>query len=352
MVVDDKGNLALIDFGELKGHHAGKGYKHDINSVWQWSSVVLGCTNSEWGSGLPAPKLRIVKNNFLKCMKDKIGADDELVTAMDTALQAAINHDSDQHLRLVYATKFIKQNLPPFKKHFIWSDMDGCLDYDWKKIIGQQSCTAIDGYFKCPQESRPGACYRTSGAWDCWRQGDDFWVGECKDKGYEGACLYENHGKEIKDANEVKSCASLGECSNCKAGSWGACYVKDKSGVPVHNQCFCAATTNSFVVKTLLKHGCETKKINGAEKSYDGLCKLDGFTIPKPGQKLKPIAPVKSVAALSVTQGEKLQCKTRSGAWKGCTVQMVGKARAKVRFDGFSAKFDKWVQLDSGDLKK
>merc|ERR1719265_1609362 len=73
IVVDDKDNVALIDFGEVVGHHAGKGYKHDINSLWQWSSVVLGCSNSEWGL-LPASQLRPRKDNFLECVKTVTGA--------------------------------------------------------------------------------------------------------------------------------------------------------------------------------------------------------------------------------------------------------------------------------------
>jgi len=349
IVVDQDQNVALIDFGELKGHHAGKGYKHDINSVWQWTSVVLSCKKSEWGMQ-PKPQLRVTKKNYLNCIKEEIGGDDEFLKVMDSALEAAMVNDKNQHLTEIFQTKFIQSNLAPYKRLFRWSDMDGCLKWDWKKIIGQETCTDLPGYFKCPQESRPGACYG-GGNWDCWREGDDYWGGECKDKGFKGACVYPDHGKSIKKANEVKSCAAINECDNCKAGSWGACYVKDKTGVPDHLKCFCVAPSNTFVItKSLIKYGCSTKRIQGKNKAYDGLCKLDGFFIPKAGQKPKAAtAQAAPAASLNYKKGDKIKCKTRSGAWKGCQVLAAGKAKARVQFDGYSAKTAKW--LPAADLK-
>merc|ERR1711862_208183 len=101
---------------------------------------------------------------------------------------------------------------------------------------------------KCPQESRPGACYKSNGGnWDCWREGDDKWGSECVEKGFEGACTYPNHGKTITSADQLQTCSALGECSSkCKETDWGACYVKDKSGVPDHKQCLCVPTSNKF----------------------------------------------------------------------------------------------------------
>jgi tRNA A-37 threonylcarbamoyl transferase component Bud32 len=353
IVVDDNNNVALIDFGELKGHHSGKGYKHDINSMWQWSSVILGCTNAEWGLW-PQAKLREVKGNFLKCLDQKIGVDSEFIKVMDVALEAAMMNDADQHLKEVFETKFMQSNLPPFKRLFLWSDMDGCLDWDWKKIINQKNCRDIVGFYKCPQESRPGACYSKRGDWNCWREGDDFWHGECEKKGFEGACVYPDHGKSITKPDEVKSCSSLGECANCPTNTWGACYKQDKTGVPAHLQCLCAPPTNTFLIKkSLLKYGCETKRIQGKEMAYDGLCKLDGFKIIQGDQKIAAVSPTVSKGPkMSVKQGQKLQCKTRSGAWKACTVITAGQARAKIRFDGYDKKFDKWIALDSGEMKQ
>jgi len=344
----------LIDFGELKGHHSDKGYKHDVNSLWQWSAVVTGCpSNAQWGLH-PAPKLRGIKDNYLKCLKKELDIDAEFSEAMDQVLEKALSFDKDQGLELVYKTKFMQNNLPKFKPLFPWSTMEGCLSWNWQSKIDQLDCMKLPGYFQCPQESRPGACYSAKKTWNCWREGDEFWGSECAAKGYEGACLYHDHGKSISKVEEVKSCPSLGTCSNCKSSDWGACYVQDTTGVPPHLQCLCVPPTNKFMIeKSMLKYGCATKQIQGRKQSYDGLCALDSFQIPKPGQNMKNVAVAAPTSAdcVTVTKGQKIQCKNRSGAWKACSVVQTGKSRAKVHFEGFEARFDKWVQLCSGELK-
>jgi len=167
--------------------------------------------------------------------------------------------------------------------------------------------------------------------------------------------LYADHGKEITDAAEVKKCSALGECGNCKAGSWGACYVKDKTGVPAHLQCLCVPTTNKFWIKAFLKQGCPTKQIMGKQKAYDGLCALDSFAIPRAGKSLAPVKAVTSTPAncIKAKKGQKLQCKNRNGAWKVCTAMVVGQGgrRVKVHFEGFAKRFDKYMDLCSGDVR-
>merc|ERR1719510_1175155 len=105
---------------------------------------------------------------------------------MDQVLEQALVYNKDQHLGLVYNTKFMRNNLPKFQRLFPWSAMDGCLKWDWESKIGQKVCMKLPGYFHCPQESRPGACYSAKKAWNCWREGDEFWGSECVEKGYEG----------------------------------------------------------------------------------------------------------------------------------------------------------------------
>merc|ERR1711957_1029670 len=45
IVVDGNGNMALIDFGELKSPDKSwvLGYKRDGNAVWRWAEVLAGC---------------------------------------------------------------------------------------------------------------------------------------------------------------------------------------------------------------------------------------------------------------------------------------------------------------------
>lgn len=314
----------------------------------------MGCSHAEWGE-YPSATLELHKNNYLVCLKQTLSADDEFLKVMDMAMSAAMTNSKNQHLEDIFNTRWMQSNLPKFDRLYVWSDMDGCLGWDWKKIIGQKDCMSLTDYHKCPQESRPGACFSRE-KWNCWREGEDHWSGDCKDQGYEGACKYSNHGKSIVDASEVRTCKEMGECANCKAGAWGACYVKDKSGVPAHKQCFCVQPNNGFLIsKSLLKYGCDTKQILGLPKSYDGLCRLDGFYIPKPGEKMSKTKPkaVPNQNQLKLVKGQNLECKTRSGVWKACLVISTSPdgSRAKMRFVGFGARFDKYFSTSSPDLR-
>lgn len=89
------------------------------------------------------------------------------------------------------------------------------------------------------------------------------------------------------------------------------------------------------------------------EKAYDGLCALESFQIPKPGQAVVAVAsaPV-SLNCITVTKGEKLQCKNRAGTFKPCNVVTVGAKRAKMHFEGFDKRFDKFMDLCTNDVKK
>jgi len=140
---------------------------------------------------------------------------------------------------------------------------------------------------KCPVEEHPGACYRTDGKmWSCWADWEELDDDDCQsmvlnDKvvGFEGACKYELWGKSMKES-DVPDCSDVGKClKECDpiTDKWGACYVKDDTGVDSAERCICALKPDApggdrAFLDTLLKYGCKTKQIGYMDKAYDDLC--------------------------------------------------------------------------------
>lgn len=95
-----------------------------------------------------------------------------------------------------------------------------------------------------------GACWRDDGRmWHCWHQGDELSDVDCMLKrdrdgeiiGFQGACKYDDYGK-IMTFDQVQNCSDIEECiAECHpiTDKWGACYVRDKEGVPKRDRCLC-----------------------------------------------------------------------------------------------------------------
>lgn len=132
IVVDDGNSVALIDFGEIKHHHRGLGYKHDANSVWRWAAELAACPDEakfprlmkSFFSKASRDELTERSKHLLTCLKDKWSADEEFISAFRVVLEAAVKIESDQRIKLLFETAFVQNNLPQLQSAFPW-DGDG-----------------------------------------------------------------------------------------------------------------------------------------------------------------------------------------------------------------------------------
>jgi len=127
-------DVALIDFGEIKGHHRGLGYKHDANSVWRWAATLADCPEDaqfprlmkSWFSKASKDKLTRRSQNLLSCLKQRWKADDEFIKGFATILEEAIKITPDQHVKLLWESKFVQENVGPLSAVFPWSGNGQC----------------------------------------------------------------------------------------------------------------------------------------------------------------------------------------------------------------------------------
>jgi len=134
IVVDGTNDVALIDFGEIKGHHRGLGYKHDSNSVWRWAAVLADCPDgaryptlmTSFFSEASRNELTARSEELLSCMKTKWQADQEFLDAFQLVLRSAIKITEDQQIKELFDTKFIQKYLPPLKNTFPWDGQGKC----------------------------------------------------------------------------------------------------------------------------------------------------------------------------------------------------------------------------------
>jgi len=132
IVMDNSNDIALIDFGEIKGHHRGLGYKHDVNSIWRWAAVLGNCPAKaqyprlmkSFFSKKSKAELTERSQALLKCMKNKWKADAEFLKAFEVALTESIKITEDQHVEGLFRTKFIQKHLPALQNVYPW-DGDG-----------------------------------------------------------------------------------------------------------------------------------------------------------------------------------------------------------------------------------
>lgn len=371
IVMDDDNNLAIIDFGELQPHHAETGLKHDMNAVWKWTAQLAVCPSAAYpgnrGFGFAAQNA--AKLEFLKCLKNNWEVDPESLETISEVLKNAIYKNKNQMLKEFWETEFVQSLDAKINKKFAWSEMNGCLDLDWEEIKGVVECKDVQGFVgQCPIESRPGACYNTNGAWSCWTDGVDLWKGQCNEQGYEGACSYADYGKTLK-AETLPVCSELGVCEQqcaTKTGMFGACYTTDGS-VPGHNKCHCVSKTNKWQIdKSLLKGGCQTKKIPGIAKTFEGLCVYrDGYTAVAKDTTIPPQFDVFGVPITTTTPipslapgekkyevGEKIEAQNSKGAWKNAEIVARGVGKVKVHYVGFNKRFDFWEPELSSKIRK
>jgi len=370
IVMDADNNLAIIDFGELQPHHSDTGLKHDMNAVWKWTAQLAVCPSTAYpgyrGFGF-APQLD-AKREFLKCLRNNWDVDEESLSTISLVLDNAIYKKKNQMLKELWETKFVQSLDARISKKFAWSEMSGCLELDWDEIKGVEECSDVPGFVgQCPIESRPGACYNTAGAWSCWTDGVDFWKTQCMEKGYEGACRYTDYGKTLTPA-ELPTCAALDVCEQqcaTKPGMFGACYTKD-AGVPGHNKCHCVQKKNKWQIeKSLLRGGCQTKKVPGVAKTFDGLCVFGDYEVVAKETTTKPEFDVFGVRIVTTTPvptlapgeqkyqvGEKIEAQNSKGVWKDAEVVARGVGKVKIHYVGFNKRFDKWEPELSSKIRK
>lgn len=369
IVMDENENLAVIDFGELQPHHGGTGYKHDINAVWKWTAQLAVCPSDAWPGGGGFAAQRLNKNKFLECLKNHWEVDPESLETIGQVLENAILKKKDQMLKEFWETEFVQSLDARLTRKFAWSELDGCLEWNWDEIKGVEECTEVSSFVgQCPIESRPGACYNSVGGWSCWTDGVDFWKGQCQEQGYEGACSYKEYGKQL-DPAELPSCTDLNVCEQqcaTKPGMFGACYTTDNR-VPGHNKCHCVKKSNKWQIdKSLLKGGCLTKKIPNVFKTYEGLCVYpDAYSVAEKetttppefdafGVRIVTTTPIPTLAAgeKKFEVGEKMKAQNSKGIWKDATIVARGVGKVKVHFEGYHKRFDFWEPELSSKLQK
>jgi len=360
LVMDDAENLAVIDFGELQPHHSDTGLKHDINGVWKWTAQLAVCPSAAYpgyrGFGFAAQNQ--AKGAFLQCLKNNWEVDPESLETISQVLNNAIYKNKNQMLKEFWETPFVQKQDARVTKKFAWSEMEGCREWDWQEIKGVIECKDVPGFIgQCPIESRPGGCYNTVGAWSCWTDGVDFWKGQCNEQGYEGACQYSDYGKTLSQET-LPTCASLDVCEQqcaTKPGMFGACYTTDRA-VPGHNKCHCVKNTNKWQIeKSLLKGGCQTKKIPGVAKTYEGLCVYGDYAVVDKDTTTPPPFDVFGVAITTTTPvptlapgekkyavGDVVEAQNSKGVWKKAEIVARGVGKVKVHYVGFNKRFDFW----------
>jgi len=134
IVLDASNDVALIDFGEIKGHHRGIGYKHDVNSIWRWAASLAHCPESaqfprlmkSFFSQKNRQELAERKAQLMACLKVKWSVDDRFVHTFDSILSDVILIKEDQRVRELFDTEFVQENLPPLKNAYPWDGNGKC----------------------------------------------------------------------------------------------------------------------------------------------------------------------------------------------------------------------------------
>lgn len=219
---------------------------------------------------------------IVDCVQKAWDMDAASLTAFKNVVVSSALRTKDQMLEGLYKSAFVKKNLPPLKNVFPWEDTKGCVSWDWSKIEKTwevKECTSVAKYAgQCRIDVYPGGCFKEgSNDWGCFSPGNARSPANCRGKGYTGACMHSDHGKVLTQ-KDVPDCASncIAKCTGEeKVGMWGACFVKNKKGVPAKQQCFCVKTAaNGGAPAKFLKRSCSTTQVGTKQKTYDALCKL------------------------------------------------------------------------------
>jgi len=133
-IVLNGNDVALIDFGEIKGHHRGLGYKHDANSVWRWAATLANCpedaqfprTMKSFFSKASKDELTRRSQNLLSCLKASWSADDEFINSFARILEDAIKITPDQHINLLWESKFVQDHVGKLSTVFPWNGNGRC----------------------------------------------------------------------------------------------------------------------------------------------------------------------------------------------------------------------------------
>lgn len=148
IVLDDKFQLALIDFGSLKTLKRSwkKDYKRDGSATWRWAAVIANCPQ---GAQWPNPPTMNAGNQFIKCMQKFSGGEETFMAAITTVVKNAVHEKEDHGIMQLWKSKFIQSNQPALKKLYPWTGTGNCRE--WSKDAWAKYHFKIDfpGYVKC-----------------------------------------------------------------------------------------------------------------------------------------------------------------------------------------------------------
>lgn len=292
-IVLDGTQLAVIDFGEIRPlaqAQRGPGLKRDANAIWTFGALLADCQCR--GPACQADE----KDATLSCIQEKWNPDTNSMMALTQLMEASASNSQEQNVEGVFNSDLVQHNLPDFTNQYPWDGTDGCESWNWEdgshpRVWESTECLEVPHMVgKCPIGSFPGACYRTdSQPWMCWAPGQDFTNTFCEANGFAGACKYADFGREIPE-ERLDSCEEMGECGMCGGNPFVACYVNDKTGIPLAGQCVCASRDVAESL-SLLRHGCKTYRIGvPGDRAYDGVCRFTGAP-PAPPPLPAPVVP-------------------------------------------------------------
>jgi len=153
IVVDGNGNMALIDFGELKSPDKSwvLGYKRDGNAVWRWAEVLAGCPQGDlWATSFDQGYLMpAVASATKKCLQDKWEVDGSFLAAMDTIMNNGMDQKLPHAISEMFKTSFIQNNMPQIEKLYPAEFAAGCLDWDASKKEEMMLRKQYEDHYKC-----------------------------------------------------------------------------------------------------------------------------------------------------------------------------------------------------------
>jgi hypothetical protein len=154
IVVDDKLNMALIDFGELKSPDKSwvDGYKRDGNAVWRWAEVLGQCPQANlWATSFDQSYLNpFTAESTVECLQDNWGVDADFVSKLRTIMNNGMDRVPGKHgIVELFGTRFVKDNLPVTKTNFPAAFADGCLSWSASRVKEELLKKQYEDHVRC-----------------------------------------------------------------------------------------------------------------------------------------------------------------------------------------------------------
>jgi len=153
IVVDKAGNMALIDFGELKDPSKSwvEGYKRDGNAVWRWAEVLAHCPQANlWATSFDQSYLMPAVATATKdCLSTNWSPDSKFMDVFSKLMDNGMDKVLPHMINELYETQFVQSNLPTIKSLFPASFAAGCLQWDASKRQEMMLRKQFEDHYQC-----------------------------------------------------------------------------------------------------------------------------------------------------------------------------------------------------------